>query len=80
MQMAQNNVQTLEDLQGRRLQKLSGQPVPVHSYLHNKIFLILRGNPLIVCPLPLVLSLNTTEKSLDPSSLHPTLRYLNTLE
>jgi len=42
---------------------------------------MLRENLLcfVLCPLPLVLSLDTTEKSLAPSSLHPPFRYLHTL-
>ena len=46
-----------------------------------KCFLMFRGNLLCfsLCPLPLVLSLGTTEKSLAPSSLHPPFRYLCTL-
>ena len=32
-----------------------------------------------LCPLPLVLSLGTTERGLAPSSLHPPFRYLYTL-
>ena len=41
-------------------------------------FLMFRRNFLCLslCPLPLVLSLGTTEKSLAPSSWHPPLRYL----
>ena len=43
-----------------------------------KFFLISSWNFLCfsLCPLPLVLSLGTTEKSLAPSSRHPPLRYL----
>ena len=43
-----------------------------------KFFLIFRRNFLCfsLCPLPLVLSLGTTEKSLAPSSWHPPCRYL----
>jgi len=45
-----------------------------------KLFLVFRWNFLCLslCPLPLVLSLDTTEKSLAPSSRHPPLRYLYT--
>jgi len=45
-----------------------------------KCFLMFRGNLLCfsLCPLPLVLSLGTTKKSLDPS-LHPPFRYWSTL-
>ena len=41
-------------------------------------FLMFRGKPpcFSLCPLPLVLSLRTTKKSLAPSSLHPPFRYL----
>ena len=43
-----------------------------------KFFLRFRRNFLCfsLCPLPLVLSLGTTEKSLAPSSLHPPCRHL----
>ena len=43
-----------------------------------KFFLIFRRNFLCLslCPLPLVVSLDTTEKSLAPSSWHPPFRYL----
>jgi len=43
-----------------------------------KFFLMFRRNfpCFILCPLPLVLSLGITEKSLAPSSWHPSLRYL----
>jgi len=43
-----------------------------------KFFLMFRWNFLCfsLCPLPLVLSLGTTEKSLAPSFWHPPLRYL----
>ena len=58
-----------EYLQGRRLHTLLGQPVPVASHPHS----------FSLCPLPLVLSLGTTEKSLAPSSLHPPFRYSYTL-
>ena len=46
-----------------------------------KCFLMFRGNlPCFsLCPLPLVLSLGTTEQSLAPSSLHPPCRYWCTL-
>ncbi|KAK2540579.1 hypothetical protein Q9966_004304 [Columba livia] len=46
-----------------------------------KCFLMFRGNVpcFSLCPLPLVLSLYTTEKSLAPSSLHLPLEYLYTL-
>ena len=46
-----------------------------------KCLLMFRANLLCfsLCPLPLVLSLGTTEESLTPSSLHPPSRYLYTL-
>ena len=46
-----------------------------------KWFLMFRGNlPCFSwCPLPLVLALGTTKRSLAPTPLHPPLRYLYTL-
>ena len=46
-----------------------------------KCFLMFRQSLLCfsLCPLPLVLSLGSTEKSLTPSSVHPSCRYLYTL-
>jgi len=51
------------------------------SVTAKKCFLMFRGNLLCLslCPLPLVLSLGATEKSLALSSLHPPFRYLYTL-
>ena len=63
-----------EYLQGGALHSFSGQPVPVLSHSHGgKAFLMFRGNLLCfsLCPLPLVLPLGTTEKSLVPSFVHP---------
>ena len=47
----------------------------------SQCFPMFRGNLLCfsLCPLPLVLLLGATEKSLVPSSLHPLFRYLHTL-
>jgi len=44
-----------------------------------KHFLVFRQTLLCfsLCPLPLALSLHTTEKSLAPPSLHPSFRYLS---
>jgi len=71
-QAAEDHVQAgLEYLQRRRLHNLSGQPVPVLVTLRGKkFFLMFRRNFLCfsLCPLSLVLSLGTTEKSLAPSS------------
>lgn len=49
------------------------------TYTALKCFLIFGRNFLCssLCPLPLVLSLGTTEKSLALSSLHPPFRYLS---
>jgi len=55
----------------RRIHNLPGQPVPgLHHFRGKKFFLMFRWNFLCfsLCPLPLVLSLGTTEKSLAPSS------------
>jgi len=71
-QAAQDPVQAgLEYLQRRRLHNLPGQPVQGSVTLRGKKFLLMfRRNFLCfsLCPLPLVLSLGTTEKSLSPSS------------
>jgi len=50
------------------------------TFMLTKYFLKFRANCLCfsVCPLPLVLSLGTTEKSLAPSCLHPLFRYFYT--
>ena len=70
----QDHVQTaFEYLQGGRLHNLLWLLVPVFRYPCSKeLFPIFRVNFLCfnLCPLPLVLSLGTTEKSLAPSSLH----------
>jgi len=90
-QAVQDHVQAVfEYLQGWRLHHLPGQPVPVLGHSHSeKVFpdvqreppVFLRGNLLCfsLCPLPLVLSLGTTEKYLSLSSLHSPFRYLCTL-
>lgn len=53
---------------------LPGQSVPVPGQPHSKkcfLFLILRENLCFsLCPLPLVLPLDTSEKKLSPFSLH----------
>jgi len=68
-------------LQGGRLHKFPGQPVLVliHPHSEKKCFLMFRGNLLCfsLCPLPLVLSLDTIEKNLAPPSLHCPFRYLD---
>jgi len=71
-QAAQDLVQGgLEYLQRRRLHSLPGQPVPVLRHPQSEEVLPhVQTNFLCfsLCPLPLVLSLGTTEKSLAPSS------------
>jgi len=71
-QAAQHLVQpSLEYLQRRRLHNLPGQPVPVLRHpQREEVLHMFRWNFLCFsfCPLPLVLSLGTTEKSLAPSS------------
>ena len=77
--LAQDQFQMVfEYLQPWRLHKLSGQPVPVLGHPHSKMcFLMFRQSLscFSLCPLPLVLSLHTTEKNLALSPLHPTFRY-----
>jgi len=69
-QAAQDHVHAgFEYLQRRRIHNLPGQPGP--GVWKVKMFLLtFRWNFLCfsLCPLPLVLSLGTTEKSLAPSS------------
>ncbi|KAK4828375.1 hypothetical protein QYF61_026113 [Mycteria americana] len=76
--VAQDRVQTaFEYLQGWRLHKLPGQSVPLLSQPHSKkVFPDVQREPPVfsLCPLPLVLSLGTMEKSLAPSSLHRPFR------
>jgi len=71
-QAAQDLVQVgLEYLQRRRLHHLPGQPGPVLRHPQREEVLPhvqLNFLCLSLCPLPLVLSLGTTEKSLAPSS------------
>lgn len=59
-----------------------GQPVPTFSHPQSKkmCLLMFTWNLLCfsLCPLPLIMSLGTTEKSLNTSSLHPSFRYLYT--
>ena len=78
---AQDRVQTaFEYLQGERLHNLFGNLLQCSvTLVVKKCFLMFRGNLLWFCPLPFVLSLGTTEKSLALSSLHPPFRYLYTL-
>lgn len=74
---SQNHVQAVFDyLQEGTLHSLSGHHMPMFGYLHNKCFLILRGNLLCpsLWPLPLMLSLDTSEKSLALLSLHTAFR------
>lgn len=83
-QVAQDHIQVaFEGLHVRRLHKLSGQPVLMLSiYSKKNSFLVYRGNLLYfsLCPpLPLVLSLDITEKNLALSSLHCFFWYLSTL-
>jgi len=73
-QVAQDHVWSSFEYLGRYsslLHKLSGQPLPVFDYLCNIFFLKFRWN--FICfnlsPLPLVLPVSTTEKSLIPLSL-----------
>ena len=71
-----------EYLHGWKLYNLPGHPVLVLGHRHGKkCLLMFRGNLLYfsLCPLAVVLSLSTMEKSLAPSSLHPPFRYLLTL-
>ena len=66
------------DLQGRKCCNFSGQFVPVHSQPHGK-----KVHPdaqvecfvSSLCPLPLVLALDITERSLAQLILHPPFRY-----
>uniref|UniRef100_A0A8B9QH24 Glycoprotein endo-alpha-1,2-mannosidase n=2 Tax=Apteryx owenii TaxID=8824 RepID=A0A8B9QH24_APTOW len=79
-QAAQDHVQLgFKYLQGCGLHSLSRKPVSMFSYPCSKeVFLMFKWNFLCfsLCPLPLILSLGTTEKSLAPSSLDPPIRYL----
>jgi len=82
--VAQGYVQmAFKYLYGSRLYNQSVQAVPMisHPMRVKKIFLIFRWHFLCfsLCPLPLFLSLGTTEKCLGLSSLHPPCRYLCTL-
>ena len=71
-QAAQDLVQAgLEYLQRRRIHSPSGQPVPVlrHPQREEVLPYVQMELPIFsLCPLPLVLSLGTTEKSLASSS------------
>ena len=71
-QVAQDRIQAgFEYLQRRRLHNLSEQPVPVLGHPQSEEFFFrFRWNFLCssLCPLPLVLSLGTTEEILAPSS------------
>ena len=81
--VAQDHIQMASEyLQGWRLHNLHGEPVPVLHHPHSqKVFAGVQRDPPVFqfCPLSLVRSRGTTEKSLAPSSLHPPLRYLCTL-
>lgn len=69
-----------EYLQGRRY--LPGQPVPVVCHPHSKTFLLVFSQNFLcssLCPLPLILSLGTTDKSVAPSSWQPPFRYSHTI-
>jgi len=81
---AQDHVQmAFECLQGGRLHNLSGQPLAILGHTHRvkKYFLMFRWTLLCfsLCPLPVVLSLGTTERSLALSASQPPCRYLYTL-
>jgi len=55
-----------------------GQPVPLLHHLHSiEVLLLFERNLLCssLCPLPPVLALGTTDKSLAPAPLRPPLRY-----
>lgn len=81
--IAQDHVlQAFECLQGERLDNFLGQLVPVLSQLYSKkMFLRFRGNLpcLILCPLPLILSVGATKKNLALPYFPPHCRYLQTL-
>lgn len=79
--VAQDHVQTACQLSPRKK-----TPQPLWALCQcsvtltvEKVFLMLKGNLLCCCVLPLVLSLGSSEKTLDPSCLHPPFRYLDTL-
>jgi len=80
-QVPQDCVQAgLEYLQRRRIHNPLGSLFQGSVTIQvKKFFLVFRWNFLCfsLCPLPLVLSLGTTEKSLAPSSRHPPSRYLS---
>lgn len=73
---------SITDFPGKLL-KISTQGDSTTSITHivKECFLIFRWNFLYasLCPLPLALSLDTTGKSLTPSSLHPLFKYLYTM-
>jgi len=67
-------------VQGWRLHHLSRKLVPVLGHPHSEtMFPDIQKVCDCLCSLPLVLLVGTTEKSLDPSSLHPSFRHLSTL-
>jgi len=70
---------TSEYLQGWRLHHLSGQPVPVLSHPHSKVFPdVHREAPMFhLVAIASGLSLGTTKKRLALSSLHLPFRYLH---
>jgi len=82
--VVQDPVQLAFDyLQGWRLHDFSGQPVPVLGHLHSeKVFPDVQKEPPVfgLCPLPLILLLGTTVKSLSSSSLHSPSIFVYTAE
>lgn len=78
--LAQDHVQvTFEDHWGGRLHNLYGQPVLLLDHPNKKkLFPIIHIESLVL-QLPLVLALNTTEKSLALSFSHPPFRYIDNI-
>lgn len=80
-QLAQDTLQSgFEYFQDWRILSFSEQPIPVSDDYGAKVFLVFKWHSpcFILCPSLLVLSLNTAEKSLVPSSLYSAFRYLQT--
>lgn len=70
----------MPSLQRQTLHRLSGQSVPVFDHSHSeRFFLCFNFLYFSLCSLSFVLSLDITEKSLDPSSSQYLIRYLYTL-